>query len=71
MQEFPLTHANALDATASRLNNQKDKWYFIKADYPLNGCLPISHRECGRMSVLAITREQWGQIVDSRGWMVA
>jgi hypothetical protein len=52
------------------MNLQADEVYFIEADYPLNGCLPISHRGCGWMSVLVITGEQRGQMwIAGDGWL--
>jgi hypothetical protein len=70
MEDFPLTHTDALDAITRRMNIPTDEFYFIEADYPLNGCLPISNRGYGWMSVLVITGEQRGQMwVAGDGWL--
>ncbi|MFM7405668.1 MAG: SMI1/KNR4 family protein [Cuspidothrix sp.] len=68
--EFPLNNADASDAIYKRINVETDNYYFIEADYPLNGCFPINERGCGWMTVLVISGEQRGKIwVAGEGWL--
>lgn len=67
---FPLANSDALDAITRRLDVQTDEAYFIEADYPLPGSLPICHQGCGWMNVVVITGEQRGKMwTAGEGWL--